>query len=161
MPWHGFTTTSLINYYKYNTSFTAPQYLLRIRGLCSCANGSEDLLPIRTAQNLNKLLLSPYWVTGFSDAESSFSLRLTKSKSSSTGWHINPIFAIELHQKDIAILEEIKNFFGVGSISIRKTRNNAVFHVQSVKDLNNVVIPHFNKYPLITQKKQILFYLVQ
>ena len=58
-------------------------------------------------------------------------------------------------KKDIAILEEIKNFFGVGSINIRKTRNNAVFHVQcfAVKDLNNVVIPHFNKYPLITKKK--------
>lgn len=131
MPWHGLITTSLINSYQSNPS------------PAQATNTFHS--------NLNKL--SPYWVTGFSDAESTFSIRISKSKSSKTGWSINPVFAIELHKKDIAILEEIKTFFGVGLVYIRNTRNNAVFHVQSVEDLRCVIIPHFNKYSLLTQKK--------
>ena len=144
MPWHGLT-----------------------------AHASHSLIKsLHSSEPSNKNKLSPYWVTGFSDAESSFSIKIYKSapapqessKHSLTfggrGWSINPTFAIELHKKDIAILEEIKSFFGIGTVFIRKTRNNAVYHVQSVKELREVIIPHFNKYPLITQKKQILFYLV-
>lgn len=121
--------------------------------------------------------LSPYWVTGFSDGESTFSVRVySKAKKNdrnnqaqvqrrddnntvkdstdtNINWLIIPTFAIELHKNDIKILEEIKDFFGVGSILIRKTRNSAVYHVQSIKELREIIIPHFIKYPLITQKK--------
>lgn len=50
----------------------------------------------------------------------------------------------------------------MGSVIKRKTRSAAVYQVQNVKDLKNVIIPHFNKYPLITQKKAdfILFSLI-
>jgi hypothetical protein len=29
----------------------------------------------------------------------------------------------------------------------------AIYSVQSIKDLNNIIIPHFKKYPLLTQKR--------
>lgn len=47
----------------------------------------------------------------------------------------------------------------MGSVYSRKTRSGAVYHVQSLEDLKNVIIPHFIKYPLITQKNSdfILF----
>jgi hypothetical protein len=60
-----------------------------------------------------------------------------------------PIY-INLHIKDIALLTRIQSFFGVGSISISKSA--AKYQVQSLKDITNVIIPHFNKYPLLTQK---------
>jgi len=31
--------------------------------------------------------------------------------------------------------------------------NNAVFSVSSLEKLTNIIIPHFNKYPLVTQKR--------
>jgi cytochrome c oxidase subunit 3 len=101
--------------------------------------------------NLDKL--SPHWVTGFSDGESTFSLRITKNSSRRVGWRIIPIFAIELHKRDIKLLEKIKDFFQVGVVSIRRTRNTAVYKVQSFNDLTNVIIPHFDKYPLLTKKQ--------
>ena len=41
---------------------------------------------------------------------------------------------------------------GVGSISIRKTKDSVDYTVGSVGDLVNVVIPFFKKYSLITRK---------
>ena len=68
---------------------------------------------------------------------------------------------IALHLKDLALIKQIQLFFGVGSINISKRDNQAVYSVTSVKYLINVIIPHFGKYPLITQKRAdfILFKL--
>jgi hypothetical protein len=50
-------------------------------------------------------------------------------------------------------LNKIKSFFGVGIIKINNSRKSVSYRVQSYKDLNNVIIPHFEKYPLISQKQ--------
>jgi len=49
-------------------------------------------------------------------------------------------------------MEHIKSYFGVGNIS-KEYKNIVQYRVTSLKDLTNVIIPHFDKYPLITQKK--------
>jgi hypothetical protein len=44
----------------------------------------------------------------------------------------------------------------VGSFRIQKNKNRntiAIYCVESIKDLAKVIIPHFDKYPLITQKR--------
>lgn len=40
----------------------------------------------------------------------------------------------------------------VGTISIRKNKNSAQYSVSSIQDLNNAIVAHFLKYPLLTQK---------
>lgn len=51
------------------------------------------------------------------------------------------------------LLRKIQSYFGIGIISERLSLNKVVYSVQSYKDIINVIIPHFEKYPLITQKK--------
>jgi hypothetical protein len=51
------------------------------------------------------------------------------------------------------LLRRIHAFFGVGTVSESKNKNKAHYSVQSAKDIANVIIPHFDKYPLFTQKK--------
>lgn len=96
--------------------------------------------------------LNPWFITGFSDGESSFMIRLRKSSSASTGWNIQAAFQINLHQRDILLLESIRSYWG-GVGNIRKISPGMVgFVVTSLKDLK-VIIEHFDTYPLITQKK--------
>jgi len=99
--------------------------------------------------------LEPYWVTGFSDAESTFSIRISRDKSRLLGIRILPIYSIELHIRDIEVLYKIKEFFIVGSVKerIRNGKSTGIYSVQSINDLITVIIPHFIKYPLITQKQ--------
>ena len=104
--------------------------------------------------------LCPYWITGFADAESSFSVRIMKNKERKVGWRVLPIFSIELHKRDVLLLKQVQTFFDVGNIYER--RSNVVYSVQSFNDLSEVIIPHFNKYPLLTQKQSdfLLFKLI-
>src|SRR5690606_41852970 len=62
-------------------------------------------------------------------------------------------FRIELHNRDSFLLREIHAFFGVGNIIEIEKSNRIIYSVQSRLDLINVIIPHFDQYPLITQKK--------
>ena len=98
-------------------------------------------------------LLNPNFVTGFTDGEGSFLIIIRKNPKSKIGWRVEARFTISLHKKDLAILQLIKNFFnGVGNIN--KERETSVqYHVTTLQDLTNVIIPHFNKFPLITQKR--------
>jgi len=61
-----------------------------------------------------------------------------------------PIFQIGLHKRDLALLEQIRSYFGVCHIYMQGS-NAVQFIVKSIKELE-VVIKHFDKYPLITQK---------
>jgi hypothetical protein len=60
------------------------------------------------------------------------------------------MFQISLHERDLALLIKIKKFFGVGEIINRK---NGVYYykVSKLSELM-IIISHFNKYPLITEK---------
>jgi len=73
---------------------------------------------------------------------------------------IRPCFLINLHKKDKALLEAIKVFFGVGKFD-KDDSKSIGFVVSSIKELE-VIIKHFDKYPLLTQKQAdyLLFKLV-
>ncbi|RYE17751.1 MAG: hypothetical protein EOP45_15250 [Sphingobacteriaceae bacterium] len=51
---------------------------------------------------------------------------------------------------DIMLLYELQSFFGVGNVSTHG--NYSRFTITSLVDIINVLIPHFNAYPLLTQK---------
>jgi hypothetical protein len=96
------------------------------------------------------LIIDPNFLTGFTDGEGSFVLSITKSDNVKSGWVIKPRFSISLHKKDRFILEAIKNYLGVGEIYTQGI-DSVQYRVFSIKDLQ-LVIDHFDKYPLISQK---------
>lgn len=60
------------------------------------------------------------------------------------------MFKITLSSKDISLLLEIKNYLGVGTIQSNKEIRE--FVVTDINQIMSVIIPHFNKYPLLTLK---------
>lgn len=97
--------------------------------------------------------IHPWFITGFTDAEATFSISIRKSKQLKTGWIVNPVFYLELHRRDMLLLEKIKEYFGVGSIHLRSRDNpSASFYVRSIKDVKNTIIPHYDKFQLRTKK---------
>jgi hypothetical protein len=97
------------------------------------------------------LQLNPYFITGFSDAESSFVINIRETLRSKTRWEVLISFQIGLHLKDQDLLEKIRVSLGVGRIY--KGNKWIQLRVQSLKDLTNVIIPLFEKYPLISKKR--------
>lgn len=103
-----------------------------------------------TSQNLESKL-DPNFVSGFIDGEGSFSVTFIKDKSYKSGWQLKTSFSIGLHKKDLALLEKIKIYFGVGGIS-QKGVNGVQYYVNSPKDLS-IIENHLENYPLLTQKQ--------
>jgi hypothetical protein len=61
-------------------------------------------------------------------------------------------FAIVLHVRDRALLESIQLFFnGAGGID-KHGKLSVKYRVSSQKDIT-VILDHFDKYPLVTQKR--------
>jgi len=58
-----------------------------------------------------------------------------------------------LNFKDKDLLLRIKNTLGVGNIYHNKSDNTFKWKVSNISDISNVIIPFFNKYPLVTQKR--------
>nr|ATI20257.1 LAGLIDADG endonuclease [Juglanconis oblonga]ATI20411.1 LAGLIDADG endonuclease [Juglanconis oblonga] len=104
--------------------------------------------PIVTPQNKT---VNPWFLTGFSDAESSFSILIQPNSKYSTGWRIKPVFAIGLHKKDLELLKNIQSYLGVGKIHIH-SKNSIQYRVDSIKELQ-VIINHFDNFPLVTVKR--------
>ena len=95
--------------------------------------------------------INPHWLTGFADAEGYFTVKIYKAKDRKIGWRVEPVFGITLHSRDLKLLTRIKNYLGVGTIN--QTGNTVTYSVRTVKDLMSFIIPHFEKYTLITQKR--------
>lgn len=117
------------------------------------AQSSTSLKEIVVGADSNKFRVLPWFVTGFVDAEGCFMLTLRKAPRQTLGWQIEANFIINLHKRDLELLKDIQTFFGgVGIIS--KERNGCIdFTISSLNQIITQVIPHFDKYPLITQKR--------
>ena len=101
----------------------------------------------------NSITLHPQWVTGFSDGEACFSIDISKVKDHTLGWKVTPVFSIGIHSKDLVLLQKIQSFFnGAGKIYFINDYM-IYYRIKSIKDLIKYVIPHFDKYPLLTKKR--------
>lgn len=95
--------------------------------------------------------LNPQWISGFTDAEGCFMIQVLKV-AGKTGWGVSPSFVIHLHAKDMDILYALQNYFGVGKVYVNKNGKSASYIVKKLKDIVNVIIPHFKNYPLQSGK---------
>ena len=88
----------------------------------SCFPQPKIKLISRSFSTLKSPLLDPNFITGFIDAEGSLVISIQKEPKNKTGWTIKSRLSISLHKKDIAILEQIKNYFKDGTIKIKNNK---------------------------------------
>jgi NADH-ubiquinone oxidoreductase chain 6 len=59
----------------------------------------------------SKQSLDPNFITGFTDAEGCFLIKIGKKNSSKLNWQVRATFAINLHSKDLELLRSFQLFF--------------------------------------------------
>jgi hypothetical protein len=97
--------------------------------------------------------LNPQWISGFtaSHGEGWFMIQVSKV-AGKTGWGVSPSFVIHLHAKDMDILYALQNYLRVGEVYVNKNGKSASYIVKKLKDIVNVILPHFKNYPLQSGK---------
>ena len=94
------------------------------------------------------------YISGFTDGEGTFSVSFSQCLRLKTRIEARPSFSISQHKRSKEILLKIKKHFSVGRIRFCKRDQNYKYEVRSIDDLTKIIIPHFQKYPLFTQKKK-------
>lgn len=91
--------------------------------------------------------LDPYWISGFSEGDSSFYVQIWNEKQ------IRCVFLIELHEREVFLLYKLQEFFnGIGNVSVYSARSIARYSVTRISDLVDYILPHFSKFELVGSK---------
>ena len=89
------------------------------------------------------------WFIGLCEAESNFLIRTRKNEKGEVGG-FEFVFRIALHIDDRKILEHIKYVLACGRLNTE--RNTLVFTISQLTDIETILIPLFEKFPLNTTK---------
>lgn len=111
-----------------------------------------------SAENQQERLKMSSWIVGFVDGEGCFSVSIFKNRTSKSGFQVMPEFVVTQGQKSLNVLEDIKSFFGCGSICVNRRYDNHKeniyrYCVRSMKDIHEIIIPFFRENQLKTSKK--------
>ncbi len=103
---------------------------------------------------VERSLANPLFITGLVDAEGSFIAQVVKYDSRKLGYIVLVSFELALNVKDRLLLNILQETLGnVGNIYYNPQDNTYKYKVSNLEGLINFVIPHFQKYPLLTQKR--------
>lgn len=94
-----------------------------------------------------------HWLSGFVDGEGCFNLCLPKTIRS----RLAIVFSIRLRADELPILRQIQSFWHCGTIRFDNYKNSinpiCCLQINKVDDLVNIIIPHFENYPLRAKKQ--------
>ena len=94
-----------------------------------------------------------YYLSGFADGEGSFNVSIiNRNKDYKHGWKISLSFNIS--QKDDSVPKIFKEILGCGKIRYRKD-GICYFETRSIKDLSEIIIPFFHRFPLLSAKSKV------
>lgn len=91
-----------------------------------------------------------WYLVGFADGEGSFNVSFKRERAYGMGWKVALSFNIS--QRDVTILQKIQQHLGCGTIRFRRD-GVAYYEVRDQRGLRDTIIPFFQKYPLLTKKR--------
>ena len=118
--------------------------------------GSNNASSAENQQERLNATVQPWYISGFVDGEGSFHVAFCHRKDLTHNWSIIPEFHVSQNASRNSVLYELMDYFGCGQIKQNhRFRSNDLSYVWVVRrreDLQNKIIPFFEKYPLRTSK---------
>jgi len=112
-----------------------------------------------SADNQQERLKIENWIVGFTDGEGCFSVSFIRNKTTKSGWQIFPEFVITQGKKSLPALNIFQKYFNCGKIFVNRRCDNHNenlyrFCVRSIAELEEKIVPFFQKNPLKTAKRK-------
>lgn len=108
-----------------------------------------NIIPYPRPSILDFKIKDPQWLTGFTSGDGCFLVRIIKSSSQRTGFQVSLMFTISQHSRDEQLMKSLISYFGCGHYVPRNNKDIGEFIVTKFEDINNKVIPLFDKYPIL------------
>lgn len=113
-----------------------------------------DIIPIDRPSVDEAKISDPQWFAGFASAEGCFTLSIYKAPSYKLGKTCQLTFIVTQHIRDKLLIKYLINYLDCGIFNERKGVAACDFKVRSIADLNQKIIPFFDKYPIMGVKAQ-------
>ena len=94
------------------------------------------------------------YISGYVDGEGCFSISFSKREKFLVGWETKPSFSVSQNEDRAQILFLIQQKFQCGFIRRDSSDKTLKYEVRSLEEIVNKIIPHFEKYPLLSEKQK-------
>ena len=93
------------------------------------------------------------YISGYVDGEGCFSVSFSKRDKFLVGWETKPSFSVSQNADRAKTLFLIQKEFKCGFMRRDFSDKTLKYEVRSLEDLIKHVIPHFDKYPMVSTKQ--------
>src|SRR5206468_1380391 len=97
--------------------------------------------------------LSAY-ISGYADGEGCFTVSISPRRKLRVGWEVRPGFSVSQNGDRAEVLHIFQAYFGCGSIRPDRSDLTLKWETRTLKDLIEHVLPHFERFPLISGKRR-------
>ncbi len=94
------------------------------------------------------------YISGYADGEGCFSISFSKREKFLVGFETKPSFSVSQNEDRAQILFLMQKVFKCGFIRRDYSDKTLKYEVRSLNDLIKKIIPHFEKYPLLSEKNK-------
>ena len=94
------------------------------------------------------------YLTGYADGEGCFCVSFSKSDRHRFGWEIRPSFSVSQNGDRAEVLTLFQQRFACGKIRPDRSDKTLKYETRCIDDLVERVIPHFERYPLLSSKRE-------
>ena len=96
--------------------------------------------------------LSAY-ISGYVDGEGCFTVSISPRAKLLVGWEVRPSFSVSQNGDRAEVLHALQAYFGCGSIRPDRSDKTLKWETRRLEDLLDRVIPHFERFPLLSGKR--------
>ena len=111
----------------------------------------KNYIPVEKPLINTETIPNPNWLSGFVTGEGSFDVNISKS-TNKVGYRAQLRFRISQHIRDIKLMESIAKYLSTGNIYKYPNQDAVSFYIVNLNDLTNIIIPFFEKNPLVGGK---------
>jgi hypothetical protein len=94
------------------------------------------------------------YISGYVDGEGCFCVSLRPQPRIRVGWEVRPSFSVSQNGDRAELIKLFPILFGCGTIRPDRSDKTLKFEIRSQRNLNECVIPFFERFPLLSSKRK-------
>ena len=94
------------------------------------------------------------YLSGYTDGEGSFCISFSPRNTLKARIEIRPSFSVSQNKDRAEVLYLFKEYFRCGFIRPDRSDRTLKYEVRSLQNLVETIIPHFERYPLLSSKQK-------
>ena len=94
------------------------------------------------------------YISGYVDGEGCFTVSFSPRNKLRMGWEVRPSFSVSQNADRAEVLVAIREYLGCGGFRPDRSDKTLKYEVRDLASLLAKVIPHFERYPLMSSKRR-------